>query len=105
MADQNNDFNFEPNDDMLYLTLRNPCIIDCQTEAGVFSLIIDRQYPRYLFLQIDGEMRKCYDMGEDVQMFSSDEEAADFLIELTQSDFMEQLIEEEREMNEEWDDL
>ncbi len=103
----NEEFHYSsfPNDKGIYLMLHNPCVIDCTTKDSVISLIMDKEYPQYLFLQIDGEFRRCYDLGEETPAFETNEEVAEFLIELSNSSFMDEIIEEERKMNQEWKKL
>ncbi len=85
--------------------LREPCQLDCVLDGDAVTLILDRADPRYLFLCIEGEVRRAYDLSSYSLAFSSRREAVSFLESLRDSEFFQNLMQEERDMNREWDAL
>ncbi len=104
MVENEHENNFD-GDDKSYIRLRNPCILDCHTEIGVVSLILDKDQPGYLFVSIGGELRKCYSLKDYNIHFDGNSQVIDFLQEVSNSGFMKDLIEKEKDLEEGWDAL
>ncbi len=97
-------FIFPNNDDDL-LNLKNLCVLDCETEVGTISLMLDQKKPYYLFISIEGELRKCVDLKESCLTFHDESEVMQFLEEISDSNFMDELIEIETNLDEGWKEL
>ncbi len=82
--------------------LSNPCIFDIESEVGLVSLILDKQYPQYLIIHIDNEPRKCVGLHEFNLEFKEDEEVKEFLQTVSTSEFFDEIIEDEKSMNDGW---
>ncbi|MBI1386917.1 MAG: hypothetical protein GC154_00530 [bacterium] len=85
-----------------FRVLKNPCVADCNTEIGRVTLILDREYPRMLFVQINEEWRKCIMLDEEYARFRDDMEVHDFLVRFQSTGMFNQLIEEEKKLDEGW---
>ncbi|RJP26027.1 MAG: hypothetical protein C4527_16070 [Candidatus Omnitrophota bacterium] len=101
MNNQFSDSNIQGDGDF-YLDLRHLCILDCKTEVGTISLILDQKQPHYLFVSIDEELRKCYSLLEFQMQFDNEKQVIEFLIQLVNSDFMDDLIAIEKNLDEGW---
>ncbi len=88
-----------------YLMLTNPCVVDCNTEIGRITLILDRQYPQCLFVQIMNEWRKCILLDPHLAEFRDDMEVFDFLTRFQETTAFNKLIEEEKNLDEGWEAL
>lgn len=95
----------ENDDDGLYLSLTNPCVLDCNTEIGRITLILDRQHPRFLFVQIAEEFRKCILLDSDLAVFPDDMAVYDFLHRFQETAAFNRLIAEEKNLDEGWEAL
>ena len=96
---------FTSNDGYNHFTLRNPCILDCDTEVGLISLIMDKQYSQYLFVRIHGELRKCLDFEEQAVRFQNDKELMDFLRCVRDSDLFQEIVDTEKHLEEGWKEI
>jgi hypothetical protein len=85
--------------------IKSPCSLDCDTDAGLFTLLIDCENPSFLFVSIDNELRKCVDLSLKKRRFETKEEAIEFLLKLRDSPVFDELVNEELNMNDEWDKL
>ncbi|MDP8245647.1 MAG: hypothetical protein P9L94_16300 [Candidatus Hinthialibacter antarcticus] len=88
-----------------HLMLTNPCVVDCNTEIGRITLILDRQYPRFLFVQIMNEWRKCILLEPQLTHFNNDMEIFDFLRRFQATTAFNKLIEEEKNLDAGWEAL
>jgi len=95
-------FNLSSEDGPFQVQLENPCIYDVDTEIGLISLILDKKYPQFLLVHIDNEPRKCVGLNEFELNFSSDEDVLKFLKTISVSEFFEDLLEEEKNINDGW---
>ncbi len=86
--------------------LRSPCVVDVETDAGLLSLMMDKEYPNYLFVSIDGELRKCVELSKKPPYpIENDEDVIDFLHSLEHSSIVQTIIEQETELDEGWEEL
>lgn len=85
--------------------LENPCIYDMETDIGLVSLILDKQYSDYLIIHIDNEPRKCVGLQEFNMDFSNDEEVNEFLKSVSETEFFEEIIADEKSLIEGWANL
>ncbi len=96
---------FNPDDDQEIPMFHHPCVLDCHTDVGLVSLMMDRKHPQYLLVSIDGELRKCLHLNGAEFHFNDDWQVVEFLKEISSSKLLDDLIEEEKGMNEGWDSL
>lgn len=82
--------------------LENPIVYDIDTDIGMVSLILDKKYPQYLIIHIDNEPRKCVGLQEFNLDFKRDDEVNEFLVNVTTTEFFEELIADEISMNDGW---
>lgn len=82
--------------------LENPIVYDVETDIGMVSLILDKKYPQYLIIHIDNEPRKCVGLHEFNLDFKRDEEVNEFLVNVTTTEFFEELIADEISINDGW---
>jgi hypothetical protein len=85
--------------------LENPIVYDIDTEIGMVSLILDKKFPQYLIIHIDNEPRKCVGLHEFNLEFKRDEDVNEFLVNVTTTEFFDELIADEISMNEGWSAL
>lgn len=103
--DDNLYFNITPNGDDKEFVLQNPHSLTCKTNVGPIRLTLDRDKPIFLFVEIDGEFRRCYDLRKYQLQFQTEDEVEQFLKKIRDSDFFNTIVEEELDMNQEWEDL
>ena len=85
--------------------LENPCMIDFETNAGLLTLMMDKDYPAYLFVSFNGELRKCVHLEDAPPELDDDDQVFDYLRELKTSPLVESLIKEEDKINQAWENL
>lgn len=105
MDDQGMFVNISSNDGPVYIPLPSPCVLDCETDAGLISLILDRTFPQFLIVHINGEPRKCVGLSEYNLAFENDGEVKAFLKKVSESELMDEMIQEETRINEGWHSL
>ncbi|MBN2325800.1 MAG: hypothetical protein JXR73_01510 [Candidatus Omnitrophica bacterium] len=86
-------------------TLEDPCLLDCETKSHIVTLLIDVKNSRYLFILIDGDMRRCIDLSEDAPSFETREDAMRFLQSWRDSQAFEEMAADEESMDKKWDSL
>lgn len=103
--DDNLHFEITPNGEEKQFVLHKPCALACPTEVGPINLILDQDHPIFLFVEIDSEMRRCYDLRNYNLRFVHKNDVLDFLEKVRDSDFFTRMVEDEIELNEEWEEL
>lgn len=89
-----------------FFHLNNPCVLDVQTDVGLVSLMMDKEYAQYIFVSIEGELRKCIDISDfDSLKFDNDEQVFNYLQYFQDSYIFQELIDQEKEIEEGWQDL
>lgn len=103
--DENLHFEITPNGEEKQFVLKKPCRLTCETSVGPINLILDQVRPIFLFIEIEGEMRRCYDLRSYSLSFETKAAVEDFLEKVRDSDFFQRIVEDETELNEEWAEL
>lgn len=88
-----------------HVILTKPCVVDCNTEIGRITLILDRQYPLFLFVQIANEWRKCILLEPEIARFHDDMDVFDFLNRFQSTTAFNRLIDEEKSLDDGWEAL
>lgn len=99
------DFHLTPDDNEGQFELKKPCSLLCDTAAGQINLIIDLEKPIFLFVEIEDEIRRCYDLKNYALQFESEKDAVYFLKNVQESRFFKKIVEDEIALNREWDAL
>jgi hypothetical protein len=105
MDDNNLFFDITPNGEEKHFLLRNACSLEVETEVGPIKLVVDKDQPMFLFIEIEGEMRRCYDLRNYDLNFLSNKEVLAFLQKVRESEFFARIVDDEQDLNEEWADL
>ena len=79
--------------------LNNPCMIDLKTKAGFLTLMMDKDYPFYLFVSFNGELRKCVELEDQNEILLNDHDVFEFLHKIKSTPLVRSLIEEEKKLN------
>ena len=91
---------------MFYYPIQDPCILDLDTEAGFVTLMIDRKNPVYVFMSLNHELVKCFDLTEHAPLrLATDHAAKKFLRQFAHSEFFQHILREEIEFEEKWREL
>lgn len=96
---------FSTDDGRQRIVLRSPCILDCDTEVGFISLILDKDYPHYLLVQINGELRKCLGFEDYDLHFQDDEAVFQFLEWVRETEIFQEIVEDEKALDQDWAEL
>lgn len=90
---------------MKHFNLSDACRVDVTTQWGVFSLLMNPSVPHTIMVLLDGEPRCGLELDELPCPVDDEASARDCLQQITESSIFEDLVEDEKQLQEQWNEL